>query len=187
MSLQKPENLHELMVMKIKVLYDAEQQLVKALPKMAEAATDPDLKSAFEEHLTETKQHVSRLEEIFKKLDIAPNPETSEGIRGLVADASWIIENIKHPQTLDASLIAAAQYVEHFEIAGYGSAAEWADEMGHDEVYNLLSETLNEEETADEKLTDLATSKINAAAMDDMEEMETKPSSMLGNLNPGNI
>jgi len=164
MSQKSPENLYDLLIVKIKALYDTEQQLVKALPKMAQAATDADLKQAFTDHLEETKEHVTRLEEVFKLLDVSATTETSDAIRGLVSDAQWCIDNVQKGPALDASLIAAAQYVEHFEQAGYGSAAEWADTMNQMDVKNILGITLDEEEAADEKLTSLAESRINEAA-----------------------
>jgi ferritin-like metal-binding protein YciE len=186
MSQKSPENLHDLLIVKIKALYDIEQQLVKALPKMAEAATEPELKQGFEDHLEETQNHVKRLEEAFKYLEIAPIPETSDAIRGLVADAEWCIENIHKGPVLDASLIAAAQYVENFETAGYGTAAEWADEMGHKEIKDLLGQTLDEEKAADEKLSKMATSKINKAANTMGQEDQDTGKGFLGKLQPGN-
>ena len=161
--------LQDLLITKLQVLYDVENQLVKALPKMAKNASDSDLSASFEEHLKQTKGHVERLEKAFKLLDIKPKKMKSEAIRGLVEDAEWVIENVQGDEALDANLIAAAQYVEHYEIAGYGSAQSWASEMGHAEVSDLLQETLDEEKAADKKLNDLATSKINEKALPDSE------------------
>jgi ferritin-like metal-binding protein YciE len=164
MSQKSPENLHELLVVKSKALYDVEQQLTKALPKMIEAAHDPELKKAFQDHLSETEGHVAKMEQVLEMLEIAKTPEISDAIRGLVSDAEWCIENIKEPAALDAALIASAQYVEHFEMAGYGTASEWAKTMGHSEIQNILDEISDEEKAANEKLNLLATTRINEAA-----------------------
>ncbi|MBX4188405.1 MAG: ferritin-like domain-containing protein [Candidatus Doudnabacteria bacterium] len=187
MSQKSPENLHDLLIVKTKALYDIEQQIVKALPKMAEAATDPDLKQGFTDHLEQTKEQVNRLEQIFKHLDISPAPETSDSIRGLISDAEWCIENIKKGPTLDAALIASGQYVEHLEMAGYGSAAEWAKTMGHEEIKNLLGRTLDEEKSTDEKLNQLAMSKINEAANTMTEEKMESDKGYAGKFQTGPI
>ncbi len=164
MSQKNPEDLHDLLVVKVKALYDIENELTKALPKMAEASNNPQLKQAFQDHLKETEGHVKRLEQIFEKLEVAPEPEKSEGIRGLISDAEWCIDNVIEPAALDAALIASAQYAEHLEMAGYGSAREWAKTMGHNEIADMLEQTEQEEKAADEKLSMLATSEINEAA-----------------------
>jgi len=182
-------NLHDLLVLKLKSLYDIEQQLVKAIPKMAKAATSEELKSAFEDHLDETQEHVSRLEDIFKQMDSEPEAEEGEAIRGLISDAEWCIKNIENEQVLDASLISAAQSVEHYEMAEYGSAAQWAEQLNLDEVKEILGTTLEEEEMADEKLTTLAESKVNEEAIMGMEEIdERSKKGFLGrSLETGNI
>jgi ferritin-like metal-binding protein YciE len=164
MSQKSPDSLHDLLIIKVRALYDIEQQLEKALPKMIGAATDPDLKKGFEDHLIETQNQTKRLEQIFEHLEVAPTAETSDAIRGLISDAEWNIENIQKGPALDAALIAAGQYVEHLEMAGYGSASEWAKIMDHSEVHELLEATLAEEKAADEKLNELAMGKINEAA-----------------------
>jgi ferritin-like metal-binding protein YciE len=164
MSQKSPNSLHELFIVKIKALYDVENQLVKALPDMAEAATDPELKQGFKDHLKETENHVKRLDEVFKFLEVAAAPETSDAIRGHVSDAKWCIDNIEKGPVLDAALVSAGQSVEHFEIAAYGTAREWAKTMGHSEIVDLLEQTEQEEKTADEKLNNLALSKINQEA-----------------------
>lgn len=160
----KKETLHDLLLLKLAALHDIELELVKALPKMAEASTDPDLKNGFKDHLAETKNQVIRIEEAFTALGEKPEKTKVEAIRGLTKDAAWIMKHIKNPEALDAALIASASYVEHYEMAGYRSAIEWARKMGHDEVIELLSKTLDEEKTAEEKLSDLAKSKINEKA-----------------------
>lgn len=157
--------LSDLLITKLSVLYDVENQLVKALPKMAKNASDPDLAAGFEEHLTQTKEHVRRLEKAFSLLEVKPKKVKSEAIRGLIDDAQWVIKNVKGDEALDANLIAAAQYVEHYEIAGYGSACSWATNIGQTEVAGLLQETLDEEKATDKKLNDLATSTINERAL----------------------
>jgi ferritin-like metal-binding protein YciE len=156
--------LHDILVSKMQALYDVEGEIIKTLPKMAKKASDPDLKEGFETHLEETKNQVKRLEKAFSLLGEKPKKLKSAGIRGIVADGAWVMTTIKGSEAMDANLIAAAQYVEHYEIAGYGSAVEWAREMGHTEVADLLEETLEEEKATDKKLNNLATSKINERA-----------------------
>jgi len=173
MPKQQAETLHDLLILKLKALYDVETQLTKALPKMAKKADNEDLRIVFEEHLEETETQVERLEECFKLLGIKPAKTKVEAIRGMIADAEWVMKNVKDPQARDAAMIGAAQYVEHYEIAGYGTAAEWAELMDHADVKALLGETLEEEDAADEKLSDLAVGMINEMANDmDSEEEE---------------
>jgi ferritin-like metal-binding protein YciE len=165
------DSLHELFILKLQSLYDVEQELVKVLPKLAKSASNEELSAAFEEHRKETEGQVKRLEKAFKLLGEKPKKEKVEGIRGITEDGSWILKNVKGDAARDAALIGAAQYAEHYEIAGYGTAAEWARIMEHDEVCQLLEETLAEEEAANEKLNALAQSGINDAA-NDMAEAE---------------
>ncbi len=167
---KKENTLHGLFVTKLKALLDVENQLVKALPKMAKKATDPDLRMAFEEHLEETKHQAERLTQSLEGLGEKAKVLKSDAIRGLVADTEWCIKNVEEGPALDACLIASAQYVEHFEMAGYGAAVEWAKLMGHTEAETVLNEILEEEKAADEKLNDLAVSKINAQVAQGMEE-----------------
>lgn len=158
----KYSTLHELLILKLRVLHDVENQLKKALPKMEKAASDPKLKEAFASHLKETEAQEARIDEALELSgDMSRKKEKSEAIRGLIADAEWCITNIKDTRARDASLIAAAQYVEHYEMAGYGSACEWARLMGHDDIVDLLEESLKEEEAADKKLSLLAEGGIN--------------------------
>ena len=154
--------LRDLFVMKIQALYDIELEIVKALPKIAQKASNAQLKKGLQEHLEETKEQAARLEQIFGMMGENPKKLIVEGIRGIVEDAKWVMANIKDPQALDAALIAAAQYVEHYEMAGYGTASEWAGMLDLDEAKNLLEETLDEEKNADEKLNDIAVSEVNA-------------------------
>jgi len=157
-----PKTLHQLLIVKLQVLHDVENQLIKALPKMAKAATDPALKDAFESHLEETKTHEQRIDEALELAgDERKHKMQSAAIRGLIDDAGWVIKNVKDIKARDANLITAAQYVEHYETAGYGSALAWAKEMGHEKIANLLEKTLAEEKAADNKLTKLAEGGIN--------------------------
>lgn len=164
---QSFESLHQLLILKLQSLYDIEQQLVKALPKMAEHAVDENLKDAFLKHLEETKMQVARLERALESLQAPVKSEKVEAIRGLIKDADWVMKHAKDAAA-DAGTIAAAQYVEHYEMAGYGAAKEWAELMGHDEVVSLLDESLKEEKAADEKLNELAHAGINERANNDM-------------------
>jgi ferritin-like metal-binding protein YciE len=164
MKKEIPHTLSDLLVIKLRSLYDIEQQLVEALPAMATAATDKELKAGFKKHLTETKNQVKRLKAAFKLLKEKPEAMKVDAIRGLVKDANWTIKNVKGPEALDAALIAAAQYIEHYEMAGYMSAIDWAQEAGHSDVAKLLEETLEEEVNADEALADLADSTVNRRA-----------------------
>jgi ferritin-like metal-binding protein YciE len=150
----KIETLLDLFTLKVMALYDIETQLVKALPKMAKAASDEDLSASFSEHLEETKGHVVRLEEIFEVLDMKPKKSKVEAIAGLIADTEWCIKEDPSPELLDALLIASARYVEHYEMGGYLSAIAWAEELGLDDAAALLNETLEEEQASDEKLAE---------------------------------
>jgi ferritin-like metal-binding protein YciE len=159
----KNENLRELLIEELKDLYSAENQLTKALPKVAKHASDPELKKAIESHLKETEGHVARLEQIFEKLEGSPRGKTCEGMKGLITEADERIKEGGEPAVLDAGLIADAQRVEHYEISAYGSARTFANLLGEKEVARLLEQTLKEEKAADEKLTSIAES-INVEA-----------------------
>jgi ferritin-like metal-binding protein YciE len=154
----KNENLRELLVEELKDLYSAENQLTKALPKVAKNSSDPQLKKAIESHLKETEGHVARLEQIFEKLDESPKGKTCEGMKGLITEADERIKEGGEPAVLDAGLIADAQRVEHYEIAAYGSARTFANLLGEKEIVQLLEATLKEEKAADAKLTSIAES-----------------------------
>jgi ferritin-like metal-binding protein YciE len=155
--------LKELYVDELKDLYNAETQLVKALPKMAKAASSEELRNGFEEHLEQTKGHVSRLEQIFESLGETPKGKKCKGMEGLVEEGSEIIEEDLEPSAKDAGLIGAAQRVEHYEIAAYGTVKAFAQTLGQSEHASLLEETLEEEKETDEKLTELA-KQINSQA-----------------------
>ena len=159
------ETLHDLYVDQLKDLYSAENQLVKALPKMAKAATTPTLRSAIEAHLEETKGHVNRLETIFSKMKESPKGKKCKAMAGLVEEGAEVIGEDGEPSVRDAGIIAAAQRVEHYEISAYGSARAFAELLGCQEAVKLLGETLKEEEKADKKLNDIATSTVNEEAM----------------------
>jgi ferritin-like metal-binding protein YciE len=145
-------------------LYDAERQLIEALPKMAQAAKAPELKSAFDHHLEQTKQHGSRLEHIFAGMNEKPAGETCEAMKGLIKEGEQIIKAEGDPNVRDAGLIGAAQRVEHYEMAGYGTARTLARRLGQDEVARVLQQTLDEESEANEKLTAIAESQVNVSA-----------------------
>ena len=158
------ESLKDLYREQLKDLYSAETQLLDALPKMADAASAPDLKSAFSEHLRQTQEHVRRLERIFDQLGERPKGHTCEGMKGLIREGEEMLAMKGDPAVLDAGLIAAAQRVEHYEIAGYGTVRTYAELLGHDEHMTLLERTLDEEEQTDELLTRLAESHVNEEA-----------------------
>jgi ferritin-like metal-binding protein YciE len=160
--------LKHLYVEELKDLYSAESQLVKALPKMAKASTSEDLRAGFEEHLNQTKEHVVRLEKIFKVLGESPKGKKCEGMKGLIKEGAEMIEEDPAPEELDAGLISAAQRVEHYEIAGYGCVSNYAQLLGEDQAVSLLRQTLEEEKETDEKLTQLA-GRINIEAADSEE------------------
>lgn len=160
----KLKNLEDLFKHEIKDLYSAENQLIKALPKMAEEAHDPLLKKAFEGHLRQTEMQKQRLEQICQELGMDPDGEKCKAMEGLIEEGSKMIDEKANPDTKDAGLIATAQRVEHYEISGYGTARHYAAMLGHNKVADLLEQTLNEEKAADEKLNDLAIEKINKKA-----------------------
>jgi ferritin-like metal-binding protein YciE len=153
----KANSLRELLVEELKDLYDAENQLIKALPKMAEAASSEDLRAAIEEHLEKTEQQAERLKQVFSQLDESPKAQKCKGMEGLIKEGTDIIkEDDMDPEVKDAAIISAAQRVEHYEIAGYGCVRTWANLLGENEVASLLEQTLEEEKGADQTLTQIA-------------------------------
>ena len=158
------DSLKDLYIDELKDLYNAENQLLKALPKMARKASSPDLKTAFKEHLGQTEGQVNRLEKIFKALGEKPTGKTCKAMKGLVEEGKEIIEEDGEDAVLDAALIGAAQKVEHYEIAGYGTARTFASLLGEEDAMDLLQKTLDEEGATDKKLTQLAESNINRQA-----------------------
>jgi ferritin-like metal-binding protein YciE len=163
--------LKHLYIEELKDLYSAETQMVKALPKMANAASSEDLRAGFEEHLGQTKEHVARLEKILKALGESLKGKKCKGMEGLIKEGSEMIEEDPAPEELDAGLISAAQRVEHYEIAGYGCVSTYAKLLGEDEAASLLRLTLEEEKETDEKLTQLA-GRINLEAAESEEPEE---------------
>ena len=158
------DSLKDLYIDELKDLYNAENQLLKALPKMAKKASAPELKRAFQEHLTQTEGHVNRLAKIFKGLGEKPTGKTCKAMKGLIEEGKEIIEEDGEDSVLDAALIGAAQRVEHYEIAGYGVVRTFASRLGEDAAMQTLQRTLNEEGETDKKLTALAESIINVEA-----------------------
>lgn len=161
----KLETLRDLFVEHVQDLYSAETQLVKALPKMEKAATAPELKQAFRKHLTQTEEHVRRIETIAKQLNFKPDGKKCKGMEGLLAEGEELIKEKADKEVLDAGLIAAAQKVEHYEISGYGTARAYAQILGEPECAQTLKLTEDEEGQTDKTLTKLAEQGINAEAM----------------------
>jgi ferritin-like metal-binding protein YciE len=164
-------SLHDLLLHELNDLYDAEKQLVAALPKMAEAAHDPQLKHAFREHLAETQNHMTRLEDCFHLLNTEAERQTCDGMKGLIMEGEHIIKGKMRASVKDAALIAAGQRVEHYEIAGYGTAHTFAEMMEHTQVAELLQKTLDEEGKADKLLTKIAKT-VNSKANVSTKEMK---------------
>ena len=160
----KMSTLEDLYMDLLKDLYSAEKQLVKALPKMAKNAQSPDLQRAFQEHLRQTEGQVERIERIFSEMDGSPRGKKCVGMEGLIEEGNELLKEDVEPDVLDAGLIAAAQKVEHYEIAGYGTARAWAQRLGYDQAARLLQQTLEEESMANEKLTKIAESHVNMEA-----------------------
>jgi ferritin-like metal-binding protein YciE len=170
------KNLNELFLEELADLYSAEQQLVKALPKMAKAASSEELKEGFEMHLEQTEEHVRRLEQVFEIFGEKAKAKKCEAMAGLIEEGKNMIEEDAEPAVKDAGLIAAAQKVEHYEIASYGTLRTWAELLEQDEAASLLEETESEEKDTDEKLNELAES-INVEANQGEEEEEEETSS----------
>ena len=168
-------SLRELYVEELRDLYSAENQILKALPRMIRAASNKELQRAFSLHERQTQQHVKRLDRIFRMLDESARGKKCKGMEGLLEEGQELIKERPEPEVLDAGLISAAQRVEHYEMAGYGTVRTYARQLGEDEQANLLQETLNEEGETDKLLTSLAESSINIEAeqADDDEEMES--------------
>lgn len=162
--MEKHTSLDSMLLMEVKDIYNAEKQLTKALPKAAKKASSPELRAAIEEHLHQTEGHVNRLEQVFKILGEPAKGRTCPAMKGILEEAEEVMSQKADPAVLDAAIIGAAQKVEHYEIASYGTIIEWAKQMGRDDIGNLLGQTLDEEEKADQKLTELAKSKINPKA-----------------------
>ena len=176
------ESLGDLLQDELKDIYDAEKQLTKALPKLARKASNEDLKEAFEGHLQETEGHIARLEQIFRQMGMPVRGKKCEGMQHLIAEGNEMISECEDDDTRDAVMIAAAQKVEHYEIASYGTIRTWANLLGQGEIASLLEDILDEEKAADLKLTSIAESFVNEAAVErgDEEQEEAESSSSRG-------
>jgi ferritin-like metal-binding protein YciE len=166
------KTLHDAFIDELRDAYDAEKQLIRALPKMAKKATSEDLTAAFEAHLEETRGHVDKLEQVFGALDEKVRGKHCDGIAGIIEEGKSIMEENFDDTTMDACLIAGGQRAEHYEMAAYGALVAWAKVMGHTEAADLLEEILEEEKAADEKLTALAEGGINQGAADEAHPAE---------------
>ena len=159
------KSVNDLLLDELRDIYHAEKQLVKALPKMAKKAKSDELRQAFEHHLEETKGQVERLDQVFQQLDARSSGKRCEAMEGLIEEAKEMMDDVTTPEVLDAAMITAAQKVEHYEIASYGSVCALAEALGHKDAARLLEETLNEEKAADQKLNQIALSGVNQAAL----------------------
>jgi ferritin-like metal-binding protein YciE len=164
--------LHDAFLDELRDSYDAERQLVKALPKLAKTATNPKLKEAFESHLEETRGHVELLEEVFEGLNEKPRGKHCDGIAGIIEEGKDIMNEAFDRSTMDACLIAAAQRAEHYEMAAYGTLIAWATDLGHRESVTLLQRILDQEKAADEKLTAIAEGGVNRQAASDAQTQQ---------------
>ena len=166
------DSLAELLQDELKDIYDAEKQLTKALPKMAKKATAEELKRAFQDHLRETEQHVKRLEEVFELMGMPARGKKCIGMQNLLEEGDDMIAEAEEDATRDAVMIASAQKVEHYEIASYGTVRTWANVLGKRDIAGMLEDTLEEEKDADQKLTSIAESFVNAASAQEGDEEE---------------
>lgn len=160
----KLESLHDLYVHELKDLYNAEQQIIKALPKMSKAATSTEVRAAFEQHLETTRRQVERLERIFQRMNVTAKGVKCKGMEGLIEEGEEVMDMDAENSVCDAALIGSAQRIEHYEIAGYGTARTYARQLGYEEDARLLQQTLQEEGEADRKLTGIAESRVNVEA-----------------------
>jgi len=158
------KSMDDLFVHTLKDIYYAENQITKALPQMMDKATDPQLRQGFEQHLRETEGHIRNLEQVFQMMNMEPKGVDCPAIDGIIDEAKEIAGDVEDPKVLDAALIAAAQAVEHYEITRYGTLITWAKELGRQECADILKRNLAEEKATDEKLTQLAESRVNIAA-----------------------
>jgi ferritin-like metal-binding protein YciE len=158
------KSVQDLFVQELRDIYHAERQITKALPRMAKAASSPELKQAFEEHLEQTRGQIERLDQVFEQLDLPKRAKKCEAMEGLIEEARSTIEEIEDDSVLDVGMIINAQKVEHYEIAGYGSLVALARQLGHEDVATLLAETLDEEKETDQKLNEIALSMANPQA-----------------------
>jgi len=161
---RQEKTLADLFYETLKDMYFAEKAIVKALPKLAKAAQSDELREAFEKHLEETEEHVTRLEQVFEMMDKAAKGKTCPAVKGLAEEASEIIKDFRGTDALDAGILSAAQAVEHYEISRYGTLKSWAGQLGLNDAVELLDETLEEEKAADQLLTEIAESNANRQA-----------------------
>jgi ferritin-like metal-binding protein YciE len=155
-NMSNVKTIENLFVEELKDIYSAETQITKTLPKLVKAASTPDLKSAFEHHLKETEGHVERLDKVFKILGMSPKGKTCDGMKGILAEGAEVLRETQAGDIRDAALISAAQRVEHYEMAAYGSVRSYAENLSQQEIAGLLEETLEEEKAADKKLTEIS-------------------------------
>jgi ferritin-like metal-binding protein YciE len=158
------KTLRDLVIEGVQDIYNAEQQLTKTLPKLANKAKSSNLKSALEEHLKQTESHVQRLEKVFKELDMSPKGKTCEGIKGIVSEGEELLSEIKGEEVLDSAIIGAAQKTEHYEISSYGTLINLTNRLGLNNASSYLKDNLNEEYEADDKLSKIAESEANQRA-----------------------
>jgi ferritin-like metal-binding protein YciE len=158
------KTLHDAFIDELRDAYDAEKQLTKALPKMAKKSSSDELRTAFEDHLKETENHVKRLEQVFESIGEKASGKHCDGIAGIIEEGKNVMAEDFDESAMDACLIAGGQRAEHYEMAAYGTLIAWAKAMGHDEAVDLLAQTLEEEKTADEKLTSIAEGGVNERA-----------------------
>ena len=159
------KSLHDLFIEELRDMYDAEKRLIRALPKLAKNASSGELETAFTNHLRETERQATRLEQVFRSIGETPRGKKCDGIMGIIEEGNTAIEELEAGPVLDAALIAGAQKAEHYEIASYGTLAYFADILGHQRAKELLGQTLDEEKAADEKLNQIAKSKVNRQAL----------------------
>jgi ferritin-like metal-binding protein YciE len=164
MATRSPKQLEDLFHETLKDIYYAEKKILTALPKMAKSAHSDELRAAFEKHEAETEGHVSRLEQVFEAIEQSPKGKTCDAINGIIDESKEFMKEFKNSPALDASLIAAAQSVEHYEISRYGTLKTWAVQLGMDDAVDLLEATLEEEKNTDKLLTELAQSTVNEEA-----------------------
>ena len=160
----KMESLHDLYLSELSDLYSAEKQIVKALPKMIAKTESPELRQALEDHLEETKGHVERLEQVFEMHGESPKRQKCKGMEGVLAEGDEMVGHDATPAVRDAAIISAGQRVEHYEMAAYGTVRTYAEQLGHGKAAAVLQKTLDEERAADEKLTSIATKRVNVEA-----------------------
>jgi ferritin-like metal-binding protein YciE len=168
----KLRSLEDLFIEQLKDIYYAERHILKALPKMAKKASNTELADAFEEHLQETETHIDRLERVFEIIDRKPQAKKCEAMDGLIKEGKELMKEDAGASVIDAGMIVAAQKVEHYEIAAYGSLRTFAEKLGYEEAADILQETLDEESAADEKLTEIAESSVNEEALEEAGELE---------------